>query len=206
MMFADDRSIENLQQLFVEFKKYLKLQKEYTKLEITEKLSILLSALVLLSVVIILGMVALFYLSFALAYILDPLVGGLMVSFSIIAAFHLLLVLLVITFRKKLIINPMDCSLRMIMKNDIIMNNMPDSSSMTLESIALRKKELRKKLHVQKEIMTDTARELFAPLAPAADKGNAIMRAFNTGMAVFDGLMLGVKMMRKVRSMFGARR
>lgn len=87
------------------------------------------------------------------------------------------------------------------------MNNMPDSSSMTLESIALRKKELRKKLHVQKEIMTDTARELFAPpLAPAADKGNAIMRAFNTGMAVFDGLMLGVKMMRKVRSMFGARR
>ena len=95
MMFADDRSIENLQQLFVEFKKYLKLQKEYTKLEITEKLSILLSA------------VALFYLSFALAYILDPLVGGLMVSFSIIAAFHLLLVLLVITFRKKLIINPM---------------------------------------------------------------------------------------------------
>ena len=107
MMFADDRSIENLQQLFVEFKKYLKLQKEYTKLEITEKLSILLSALVLLSVVIILGMVALFYLSFALAYILDPLVGGLMVSFSIIAAFHLLLVLLVITFRKKLIINPM---------------------------------------------------------------------------------------------------
>ena len=54
MMFADDRSIENLQQLFVEFKKYLKLQKEYTKLEITEKLSILLSALVLLSVVIIL--------------------------------------------------------------------------------------------------------------------------------------------------------
>ena len=86
------------------------------------------------------------------------------------------------------------------------MNNMPDSSSMPLESIALRKKELRKKLHVQKEIMTDTARELFAPLAPAADKGNAIMRAFNTRMAVFDGLRLGVKMMRKFRSMFATRR
>lgn len=54
--------------------------------------------------------------------------------------------------------------------------------------------------------MTDTARELFAPLAPAADKGNAIMRAFNTGMAVFDGLMLGVKLMRKVRRMFSAKR
>jgi hypothetical protein len=91
------------------------------------------------------------------------------------------------------------------MKNDTIMNNMPDTSSMTLESIALQKKELRKKIHAQKE-MTDTARELFAPLAPAADKGNAIMRAFNTGMAVFDGLMLGVKLMRKVRRMFSAKR
>lgn len=85
------------------------------------------------------------------------------------------------------------------------MNNMPDTSSMTLESIALQKKELRKKIHAQKEIMTDTARELFAPLAPAADKGNAIMRAFNTGMAVFDGLMLGVKLMRKARRMFSAK-
>ena len=69
------------------------------------------------------------------------------------------------------------------------MNNMPDTSSMTLESIALQKKELRKKIHAQKEIMTDT-----------------IMRAFNTGMAVFDGLMLGVKLMRKARRMFSAKR
>ena len=29
-MFADDKSIENMQQLFIEFKKYLELQKEYT--------------------------------------------------------------------------------------------------------------------------------------------------------------------------------
>ena len=30
-MFADDKSIENFQQLFFEFKKYLELQKVYTK-------------------------------------------------------------------------------------------------------------------------------------------------------------------------------
>ena len=42
-MFADDKSIENMQQLFIELKKYLELQKEYTKLEVTEKLSKLLS-------------------------------------------------------------------------------------------------------------------------------------------------------------------
>ena len=86
-MFADDKSIENFQQLFFEFKKYLELQKEYTKLELTEKLTILFSTLIMVLVLIILGMVALFYLLFALAYVLEPLV--------------------VIIFRKQLIISPM---------------------------------------------------------------------------------------------------
>ena len=58
-MFADDKSIENFQQLFFEFKKYLELQKEYTKLELTEKLTILFSTLIMILVLIILGMVAL---------------------------------------------------------------------------------------------------------------------------------------------------
>ena len=106
-MFADDKSIENFQQLFFEFKKYLELQKEYTKLELTEKLTILLSTLIMIVVLIILGMVALFYLLFALAYVLEPLVGGLMASFDIIAGINILMMALVIIFRGQLIITPM---------------------------------------------------------------------------------------------------
>lgn len=106
-MFADDKSIDNLQQLFLEFKKYLQLQKEYTQLELTEKLSVLLSTLILVLLVVALGMVSLFYASFMLAYILEPYVGGLMVSFGLIAAFHLLLIILLFVFKKKWIINPM---------------------------------------------------------------------------------------------------
>lgn len=106
-MFADDKSIENIRQLFLEFKKYLLLQKEYTKLEVTEKLSILLSTLILILLIIILGMMALFYLSFTIAYMLAPVVGGLFASFSIIAGFCILLIILLYVFRKALIINPM---------------------------------------------------------------------------------------------------
>ncbi len=106
-MFADDKSIENLQQLFTEFRKYLELQKEYTQLELTEKLTILLSTLIMVLVLVILGMVALVYLLFALAYILEPHVGGLMVSFAIIAGINLLLIALVAIFRRQLIIAPM---------------------------------------------------------------------------------------------------
>lgn len=117
-MFTDDKSIENIQQLFAEFKKFLVLQKEYTKLELTEKLTILLSTLIMILVLTILGMVALFYLLFALAYILEPLVGGLMVSFGIIAGINIILIAIICFFRRQLIISPMVNFLANLFLND----------------------------------------------------------------------------------------
>ena len=38
-MFANDKSIDNLQDLFKEFRKYIELQGEYLKLETIEKLA-----------------------------------------------------------------------------------------------------------------------------------------------------------------------
>ena len=112
-MFTDDKSIENIQQLFAEFKKFLVLQKEYTKLELTEKLTILLSTLIMILVLTILGMVL-----FALAYILEPLVGGLMVSFGIIAGINVLLIAIIYFFRRQLIISPMVNFLANLFLND----------------------------------------------------------------------------------------
>lgn len=54
-MFANDKSIDNLTELFKEVKKYLKLQGEYVKLDLVEKLTILLSTLTLIFVLIILA-------------------------------------------------------------------------------------------------------------------------------------------------------
>jgi len=105
-MFADDQSFEKIQQLFVEFRKFLELQKEYTLLEITEKLSKLLSMLLLVTFIIVLSVVVLFYLSFTLVYVMAPLVGGLTTSYALVAGFHILLILLLILLRRKLIINP----------------------------------------------------------------------------------------------------
>lgn len=72
----------------------------------------------------------------------------------------------------------------------------------TLEEIAERKKQLQHEIQVQKKAIITTTREIFAPVAPTANKADAIMRSFNTGMAVFDGVMMGVKIMRKVRKYF----
>ena len=100
-MFADDKSIENFQQLFFEFKKYLETSKRIYQIRIDGEVNHTFSTLIMILVLIILGMVALFYLLFALAYILEPLVGGLMSSFAIIAGINVVLIALVIIFRKQ---------------------------------------------------------------------------------------------------------
>lgn len=72
----------------------------------------------------------------------------------------------------------------------------------TLEEISERKKLLLGEIQIQKKLMTTITRDIFAPVAPAANKADSIMRSFNTGMAIFDGVMVGIKLMRKIRSYF----
>ena len=75
-------------------------------------------------------------------------------------------------------------------------------AKITLEEITQRKKKLLNEIQAQKRAMTATTREIFSPLAPAANKADSLMRSFNTGMAIFDGVVLGVKIMKKMRTYF----
>ena len=59
------------------------------------------------------------------------------------------------------------------------MNDISNTEILTLEDLQQRRAEALEELRTQKQVMSDTARNLFAPIAPAADKGTAIMRAFN---------------------------
>ena len=117
-MFANDKTIDNLQNLFMEVKKYIDLQKDYVKLDITHKLTILLSTLILILVLIVLGMIALLYLSFTLVYILEPHVGGLTISYAIITGGILLMGILIYGLRKRLIIQPLTNFLVNLLLND----------------------------------------------------------------------------------------
>lgn len=106
-MLFGEKSNESIQQLISEAKTYLDLQKDYIRLEMTEKLTILLSTLILVLIMVVLGMVALFYFSFTLAYVLAPFVGGLMVSFGLITLFLVLVILFIYYKRERLIVSPM---------------------------------------------------------------------------------------------------
>ena len=117
-MFATDKTIDNLQALFTEVKHYVDLQKDYVKLDITHKLTVLLSTLILILILVVLGMTALFYLSFTLAYILEPHVGGLMNSYAIITSGIVLIGVLVYWFRQRLIVQPLTHFLANLLLND----------------------------------------------------------------------------------------
>ena len=106
-MFANDKSIDNLTELFKEVKKYLKLQGEYVKLDLVEKLTILLSTLTLIFVLIILGTMAAFYLSFMLVYVLASATGSLVAGYAIIGGILILLAFIIYRLRQKLIFLPM---------------------------------------------------------------------------------------------------
>ena len=106
-MFANDKSIDNLTELFKEVKKYLKLQGEYVKLDLVEKLTILLSTLTLIFFLIILGTMAAFYLSFMLVYVLASATGSLVAGYAIIGGILILLAFIIYRLRQKLIFQPM---------------------------------------------------------------------------------------------------
>ena len=74
-------------------------------------------------------------------------------------------------------------------------NDSKHTPIITLEEIA-RRKVLKAKTQI-----TETLRELFVP---EENKGGieGIMQHVNTGIAVYDGVMTGIKIMRKVRSYF----
>lgn len=82
------------------------------------------------------------------------------------------------------------------------MNTMPTSNrSITLEEISKRKAEVKKEIDKQKSIIIECTRDIFTP-EPADSGIGSIMQSFNKGLAIYDGVMMGIKMMRRVRKFF----
>lgn len=104
-MFTE-KSTKSIRLLIEECKKYFELQKEYVKLELIEKITVIFSTLMLIMLIIILSMMVLFYLLLALAYLMEPYVGGMTNSFLIISGIGVVFTFILYLCRKRLVINP----------------------------------------------------------------------------------------------------
>ena len=91
--------------LFSELKKYLSLKADYYKLTGVEKLSLLLSAIAVALIATVLALIALFYLTSALQSYIGQMIG-MPLSYVIIAVVYIVLGVLVVVFKKSLIVNP----------------------------------------------------------------------------------------------------
>ena len=107
MMFSNDKNVETIGQLVEVLKHYIGLQTEYVKLDVVDKVVRLLTALTVTVVLVGLLMIALIYLSFALAYGLGELIGNNVWGFCIVAAIYLFILMVFIIFRHQWIERPL---------------------------------------------------------------------------------------------------
>lgn len=75
-------------------------------------------------------------------------------------------------------------------------------TGITLEEIARRKAVIGHQIDSQRALVGKMAGELIAPIKSAATRAGGALRLFNTGFAVFDGLLMGIKIMRRVQRLF----
>ncbi len=106
MMFSNDKNVETIGQLVEVLKHYIGLQTEFVKLDVVDKVVRLLTALTMTVVLVGLMVIALIYLSFALAYALATYVGN-AGGFCMVAGLYLFILVLFVIFRHQWIEKPL---------------------------------------------------------------------------------------------------
>lgn len=105
-MFSNDQNVESIAQLLEAFKHYIGLQSEYVRLDVIEKVVRLITAITIMAVFLLFLIIMLIYLSFAAAFALAAYTGTAL-AFCIVSGAYLLLLLLVLAYRKRLIEKPL---------------------------------------------------------------------------------------------------
>ncbi|MBR5541427.1 MAG: hypothetical protein IKU64_03610 [Bacteroides sp.] len=72
---------------------------------------------------------------------------------------------------------------------------------MTLEKICQQKDEKLIEIRASKQRITETARQIFRP-NESESKANTLMDNFNSGVAIFNGIMTGFKIIKRIRNYF----
>lgn len=75
----------------------------------------------------------------------------------------------------------------------------------SIELIAQRKKEKREEILASKKRMQNLAQQLFSP-TKSDNKIDSMMQHVNMGIAAYDGIMTGIKILRRVQSFFSKKK
>lgn len=97
----------SIQRIISGIKRYFCLQREFVMLSLTEKLTVILTALIVACILMLLAFVVLIFASLAISSLLAELTGSLALGYGIVAVFYLFVCLLVYANRCRWIADPM---------------------------------------------------------------------------------------------------
>jgi|GEM_PF-52681 hypothetical protein len=192
--------------LFEEGKKYINLQIDYAKLTATEKISVILGMSVLFAVILVLSVGAGIYLSFALVYLLEPLVG-IVGSYAIVGAVFLLLIAIVILFKKKLILVPITRFIsKVLLDNEKILYKMNENHTnqqgLTLEEIAVHKQALKIAIAEQQKNVNEAYRQVVAPFSEAKSVSGYIGGRLLNSFTMIESAIWGFRLISRIFRIF----
>ncbi len=81
------------------------------------------------------------------------------------------------------------------------MNN-SSKDSITLKTILDLKEERLKEIRKQRDIITETIKATSLPFNFFTSKGSSIFKAANISILVFNGIITGIKAIRKIKKLF----
>ena len=78
---------------------------------------------------------------------------------------------------------------------------MTSKNPLTLEVIRLQKKAVKEEIEVQKKVISQNLKCIFNP---EEDRSSHILsfKTLNTGLAIFDGVLFGFKIISRLRKLF----
>ncbi|MBR4757449.1 MAG: hypothetical protein IK084_01435 [Bacteroidaceae bacterium] len=190
-MFGFHDTQRQMQNLLLETRNYVGLQKKALLAETRDKLSLILSQLAIAVVCLVLGSMVLVFFLFFLAYIIGQALGNNAIGFALVAAFVLLLLLCVWFMRKIWIVGPITNMMSRIF--------MVDNKPLSTEEVTEELKDSRTR-------MTENYHQLIGGSNRATSKVESISNLIGRGFAIYEGVRIGTSIFRALNMFFNRRR
>jgi len=190
-MFGFSDTQKQMQDLLLETRSYVNLQKQAMLASTRDKLSVILSKLAIAMVCLLLGGMVLLFFSFFLAYTIGEALGSSALGFLCVTGIVLLLLLIFWMMRSRWVIIPITQLMNAVF---------------TVDNEELKMDKVTEQLHQSRTRMNDNFQQLLHTNQKPANRVEAVSNFASRAFAIYEGMRIGISAMRAFTSIFGRRR
>lgn len=191
-MQLSEKYTDQFQGLLNEIKNYFTLQKEYVALDAAEKLTTILSAIAVAAICIVLGGIALLFCLLAMAFYIGQLTGSM--AIGLLAMFVILLLLIAVFYshRQTWVVKPIATLMMRVLAED---GTKTGADKVLLE----------RDIHDSRERINNQFQGIVSPARQTAEKAQSASHFVSRGLAIYQGVRIGINLVRGFRNLFGKR-